>query len=254
MTDAPPFGSLKSDYTAYGAAAELFNCRDKEILLAGPAGTGKSRAALEKLYAAAVKYPGMRGLIIRKTRASLSEAALQTWEEHVLPENSPLRTGVSRSHRNSYILQNGSHIDVGGFDVGGQDATARIMSREYDMIYIQEATECSERDWENATSRLRSPVMPYRQLIGDCNPDAPHHWLYQRCQSGFTKMLHSRHADNPTVTESYLETLSRLTGVRRQRLFLGLWVAAKGQVYEGWDERVHRVDAGQLREWGILTS
>ncbi len=56
------------------------------------------------------------------------------------------------------------------------------------------------------------------------------------------------------MTESYLETLSRLTGVRRQRLFLGLWVAAKGQVYEGWDERVHRVDAGQLREWGILTS
>src|SRR5260221_4133638 len=123
MIAAPPFGTLKSDYTAYGAAAELFNCREKECLLAGPAGTGKSRAALEKLYAAAVKYPGMRGLIIRKTRASLSEAALQTWEEHVLPENSPLRNGVTRGARRSYVLRNGSEINMGGFEISSSQDT-----------------------------------------------------------------------------------------------------------------------------------
>ncbi len=245
-------GTLKGDYVPYGAADELWGCMDREVLLSGPAGTGKSRAALEKLYACAVRFPGMRALIIRKTRASLSEAALQTFEDHVLPENSPLRTGVSRSHRESYKLRNGSLINVGGFDVGGQDAKARIMSTEYDMIYIQEAIECTERDWENATSRLRAPVMPYRQLIADTNPDAPHHWLYQRCERGLTRMLYSRHEDNPTCTPAYLETLRRLTGVRHKRLYLGLWVAAEGQVYEEWDPAVHRVDVGQMQEWGVI--
>ncbi len=252
MTAAPPFGTLKGDYKPYGAALELWRSREPELLLSGPAGTGKSRAALQKIYCAAVKYPGMRALIIRKTRASLSEAALQTFEEHVLPANSPLLSGVSRSHRESYRLKNGSLINCGGFDVGGQDAKARIMSTEYDMIYTQEAIECTEKDWENATSRLRNPVMPYHQLIADTNPDAPHHWLYQRCQAGLTRMLHSRHEDNPTCTPEYLETLRRLTGVRHKRLYLGLWVAAEGQVYEGWDPALHCVDCAQLQEWGLI--
>ena len=120
---------------------------------------GKSRAALEKLYTAAVKYPGMRGLIIRKTRASLSEAALQTWEEHVLPENSPLRNGVTRGARRSYILRNGSEINLGGFEVSSSKETEPVMSREYDMIYIQEATECSEKDWELATMPSASSML-----------------------------------------------------------------------------------------------
>ena len=36
------------------------------------AGTGKSRAALEKLHFAAEKYPGMRGLILRPSMARMA--------------------------------------------------------------------------------------------------------------------------------------------------------------------------------------
>ena len=34
-------------YGPRGAAAELFGCRDPEVLIEGPAGTGKTRAVLE---------------------------------------------------------------------------------------------------------------------------------------------------------------------------------------------------------------
>src|SRR5947207_8249 len=86
-------------YTAYGAAAQLWASRAPEIVVSGPAGTGKSRACLEKLHYCALKYRGMRGLIIRKTRESLSEAALVTFEEKVLPEWSPIKEGPRRNFR-----------------------------------------------------------------------------------------------------------------------------------------------------------
>jgi phage terminase large subunit len=56
-------------YQPFGSAKEVFYAQDPEVLIAGAAGTGKSRAVIEKLYAcAAIKNPGMRGLMIRKTR------------------------------------------------------------------------------------------------------------------------------------------------------------------------------------------
>jgi PBSX family phage terminase large subunit len=246
-TAEPPLGALQGDYRGYGAAAELWRCKETTVLISGPAGTGKSRAVLEKLYACAVKYPGMRALLTRKTRESLSEAALFTFEEKVLPAGSPLANGSQRRMRQHYRLANTSEIIVAGLD-----KPEKLMSTEYDLIYVQEATECEERDIEMLTTRLRNNVMPYQQLLLDCNPDAPHHWLYQRCAAGRCRLLESRHDENPTVTPEYLATLDALTGVRYQRLRLGLWVAAEGQVYAEWDPAVHRVDEAQLREWGVL--
>ena len=235
-------------YAARGAAAELWRARAGELVLSGPAGTGKSRACLEKLHFCALKYRGMRGLIIRKTRESLSEAALVTFEDKVLPEGSPLTEGARRNFRQAYHYANGSTIVVGGLDKPG-----KIMSTEYDLIYVQEATELDLGAWLALTTRLRNNVMPYQQLIADCNPDAPTHWLWLRTQSGALAMLHSRHEDNPRLWRDgdwtaegrdYLATLDRLgalnpetgkvEGTEYARLRLGQWVQATGLVYDVW--------------------
>lgn len=219
--------------------------RREEIVLSGPAGTGKSRACLEKLHLCALNYPRMRGLILRKTRESLTQAALVTFEEKVLPEGSRLTDGAQRNVRQVYRYPNGTEIVVGGLD-----KASKVMSTEYDLVYVQEATELAEDDWEKLTTRLRNGIMPYQQLIADCNPDAPTHWLKQRANDGRTLLLESRHEDNPTVTAAYLARLDALTGVRLQRLRWGRWVAAEGQVYEGWDAAVHRIDRFEIpREW-----
>ena len=60
--------------------SEVFASRGPEVLLSGPAGTGKSRAALHTMMLA---NPGARGLIIRKTLASLGSMGLVTWREKV---------------------------------------------------------------------------------------------------------------------------------------------------------------------------
>lgn len=195
----------------------------------------------------------MRGLMARKTRASLTESAMVTFDEKVLHELDRVNFHTTTQE---YRYPNGSVIVVGGLD-----KATKIMSSEYDMMYVQEATEPTEHDWESLTTRLRNGVMPYQQLLGDCNPDSPSHWLKKRADAGKTLMLESRHEDNPTLWDrikggwtelgaAYIAKLEALTGVRYLRLRKGIWAAAEGMVYDGWDRAVHLVDAFPIpREW-----
>ncbi len=231
---------LEHVYEPRGACNALFSCREPEVLISGPAGTGKSRACLEKLHLMALVNPGMRGLIIRKTLASLGSTALVTWREHVVAEALENRTveyyGGSAEHPAQYRYSNGSVVVV-----GGMDKASKIMSSEYDAVYVQEATELTEDDWEALSTRLRHGKISFQQLMGDANPNAPTHWLAQRNDKGQTLRLESRHEDNPllyendTLTErgtEYMARLDALTGVRYARLRKGLWVAAEGIIYD----------------------
>lgn len=245
MTDV-----LERVYTPRGAALDVINARDNEVLVSGPAGTGKSRACLEKLHHVALANPGMRGLIVRKTAASLTSTALATWKQFVIPESLARGHveyyGGSAEEPAQYRYQNGSKILI-----GGMDKPTKIMSSEYDIIFAQEATELTITDWEHLTTRLRHGRVSFQQLMADCNPDRPDHWLKQRCDSGTCKILYARHEDNPVLFDAsgnltdegreYIGRLDNLTGVRLQRLRHGRWVAAEGVIYEGFDPTVHLV-------------
>jgi PBSX family phage terminase large subunit len=235
-------------YRAYGNLHAAWPYRDDELLIAGPAGTGKSRFALERIHAACLRWPRARFLIARKTRESLTESALVTFETKVLPEGSPIAWGPSRRLRQLYRYPNGSEIVVGGLD-----KPSKIMSTEFDGAYVQEAIELNENDWESITTRLRNGVVPFQQLLADTNPDQPFHWLKVRCDRRDCRMVESRHEDNPVLWDQragrwtaaglkYIAKLDRLTGARKERLRFGRWVQAEGVVYEEWDRALHLID------------
>jgi phage terminase large subunit len=230
-----------------GSALQLFGCRRSEVLLSGAAGTGKSRACLEKLHAMALQNPGMRGLIVRKTAVSLTSSALVTYQKIVAAEaiasGEVVFYGGSRQEAAGYRYGNGSFLTIAGLD-----KSSRIMSTEFDTIYCQEATELDENDWESLTTRLRNGVVSFQQLLADCNPGPPQHWLNQRCTRGQTVMIPCRHEDNPRLYDdgewtaegaAYLAILEALTGVRYLRLRKGLWAAAEGIIYDTFDPAVH---------------
>lgn len=233
-------------YRPRGAALDLLYCRAPEVLVEGPAGTGKTRAVLEKAHLVARKYKGARILFARKTRSSLSQTALQIFEDAVVERGSPILHGAARSNRSSYRYPNGSEIVLGGLD-----NVERIMSAEYDMVCVFEATEVAQDEWEKLQTRLRHGALyelhdsrPWHQIIGECNPQAPTHWLNVRASTpGRMVRLVSRHEDNPACTAEYIELLSQLTGVRRERLYFGRWAAAEGLVYDGFDRTLHVVPA-----------
>jgi PBSX family phage terminase large subunit len=241
---APPPNVLARE--PRGAALDLLYDRAPELLIEGPAGTGKTLACLTKLHVCLAKYPRSRALIARKTRESLTESALVEFEGSVLVGRAAaIARGADRSRRQRYTYPNRSELVV-----SGMDKNSKIMSAQYDLIYVPECTELSEDDWESLTTRNRNNVMPYQQMIADCNPSSPTHWLNQRAnQGGMTRLL-SRHEDNPSVTPEYLDTLRRLTGVRRARLYEGRWAAAEGIVYDNYDATTHLIDRFPIpAEW-----
>lgn len=240
-------------------AGKLIRSKAPEILLSGPAGTGKSVACLLKLHGAALSYPNSRHLILRKTRVSLTDTALVTFESRVLHPDDPLHAGAHRANRHSYVYPNKSEIVL-----GGMDKASRIMSSDYDLIYVQESIELAEEEWEALTTRLRNNRLPYQQLLADTNPERPTHWLKRRCDVGKTVLLESRHEDNPLLYArgawtpfglNYLSKLDALTGPRKLRLRHGRWVQAEGVVYPEWDPSIHLVDRFQIPDsWPRLLS
>lgn len=242
------------------------NSRAPEVLLSGPAGTGKSRAILEKLHLICLLSPNVRVLMVRRTLESLKTSALVTWERDVIKEAKLDGTvsyyGGSVREPAQYRYRNGSCVAMAGLD-----KPDKVMSTEWDIIYVQEAAELEDEDgWLALSSRLRNGAISFQQLIADCNPSHPMHWLKVRCDAGQTLMLHSRHEDNPryfdddgAVTAAgadYMARLDALTGVRRLRLRDGIWAAAEGMIYEGWDPSIHVVKrfeppADWQRIWSI---
>lgn len=230
-----------------GAAHTLLHSQAPEITISGPAGTGKSLACLWKLHICATEIPNLRALLVRKTLASLKGSGLVTMDEKVDPyRGGVVFRGDTMKRPAQYLYPNGSVIVV-----GGMDKASKVMSAEYDLAYVQEATELDENDWEAITTRLRNGRMNYQQLLGDCNPDAPTHWLKLRADAGRCLMLESRHEDNPTVTPDYLARLDALTGVRLLRLRYGVWAAAEGMVYQdAWERRRNVINRFDIpREW-----
>ncbi|WP_424891800.1 phage terminase large subunit [Streptomyces sp. XH2] len=238
-------------YEPRGAARELFKTRDSEVAMAGPAGTGKSLACLYRVHFAALNNPGIRCLVVRKTAVSLGSTTLVTFEKKVAAH--ALAAGIVRWYGGSpreaacYRYDNGSVIVV-----GGMDKPEKVLSAEYDLVFVDEATELTETDWETIGTRLRNGRLGWQQQIAACNPAQPTHWIKQRSDRGGMRMLHSRHHDNPayvnadgTLTEQgrdYMGKLDALTGVRRLRYRDGIWAAAEGVIYEGWDEALHVVE------------
>lgn len=248
LLEPPP--TSDRPYPPRGAARELFACEAGEVLLEGPAGTGKSRAALEKVFMVCDNYPGVRCLLMRQTRESMSESVLVTFETKVVPENHPILSGASRRFRQVYEFSNGSTIVVGGLD-----KPDKIMSTDYDYIVVFEATEIFEDALEKLTTRLRNGVLPYQQIVCDCNPGASTHWLNQRANAGQMERLLSRHEDNPELHDGndwtkkgvdYISKLDRLGGHRRERLRFGRWATAEGLVYADWDPAIHVVDREEI--------
>lgn len=236
-------------YKPVGSARDLIAARDLEVLAVGPAGTGKTLAACWKIHLACLRYPGIRVLMVRKTLESLKSGALNTFINGVQPGRFGVETfGGNKFFPAEFRYPNGSVILV-----SGMDKAEKILSAEFDIIYVNEITEPGfmESDLEVLLTRLRNGKMPYQQIISDGNPSGPRHWMNRRCNEGKTRRITSTHKDNPVywdtrkgdwtdVGRQYVQTvLAGLTGVQRKRLFEGVWAAAEGLVYSEFNPEQH---------------
>lgn len=227
---------------------------DRELILSGPAGTGKSLANLNYINRQMWKYPRLRVLCVRKVRADLAESILVTYERDILGYDNPICGSQKRQSRDVYTYPNGSVMVIGGMDRPG-----RFLSSEWDIIYAPECQQLTLDEWEMLVQRkARDGKYPYPQIRGDVNPDRPDHWIIQRSNDGKLTLLSTTHADNPKYwditandwtplgREYVLGTLESLTGIRRERYLLGKWVSAEGAIYPDFDPTMHVIDPFEI--------
>ena len=168
-----------SEFVAHGAVRQLWRiCKWPggmyQILLEGPAGTGKTRGLLEWVNFMAEEYPGIRVLFLRKTKGSLAESVLDTWENHVL---GPAIVGEAGVHnRQFYHYPNGTHIVLGG--VANEAQETKTFSTQFDIVVFFEGREMgSMRTWNKLARANRNFKMPWQIRIADTNPGSQFHWL-----------------------------------------------------------------------------
>lgn len=249
----------KSDegFKFYGGAREFWRYKGQETILWGSYETGKTIAALSKLHALLVKYPNSRAFMTRGTYKSLLSTAIVTYENKILPvkpsdpKSAIVKYGGSKPEH--YDYPNGSHLLI-----VGMDNPDKLLSGEFDYGYVNQAEEITLGDWETLIGRCtgRAGNAPYTQVMGDCNPSIPTHWILHRAS---LKLFEQRHEHNPNlynqetgeVTEQgkkSLSILSSLTGIRKKRGYQGIWASNEGVVYEGFDKGIHVIARDKVPE------
>jgi phage terminase large subunit len=203
-----------------------------------------------KCHLAMLGSPGARALFARKTLTSLTSSTLVTFRKFVAAE--AIRSGLvsfyggSQQEPAAFRYANGSVIVVGSLE-----KSMRLLSTEYDLAFVDEAVETDPDDLDIIVTRLRHGRLSYQQLIMCTNPGGPTHHLKVRCDTGRTRMLYSRHEDNPRLYQdgewteygkTYLTRLDTLVGVRYQRMRHGLWVASENAVYDEFSPAEHVID------------
>lgn len=226
-----------------GAAAAIQAERSPEWIISGPSETGKTVGALSLLDRLARRYKKSQWAIIRKTRTSMDGTVLKRYRSNFE------RAGVHAfggQHAEWFDYPGGARIWVCGLDNPG-----KILSGEFDGIYVNQAEELTLADWETLTTRTtgRAGNVDFGGMtFGDANPGAPSHWIKHRAT---LKLFESRHEDNPTLFDNQgqittqgvrtMRVLDALTGVRKDRLRHGRWVQAEGTVYQ-FNAAIHLVD------------
>ena len=227
--------------------------RDKSlvVLLDGPAGTGKSHLWAYKMDALMRKYPGCMGLMVRKTRESMTNSTLLFFEHVVIAGDPNVR--LKQQHKR-FEYSNGSMLAYGGMKDDRQREAIRSIGLQggLDFVWMEEAHLFTLADFEELIPRMRGDAAGWRQIMLSTNPDSDQHWIYKRLIQGQEAVRYiARTADNTYNPSDYESAvLERLTGVRRKRLKDGSWVAAEGAVYEDYRYEIHVVEPFELPvEW-----
>lgn len=243
-------------YQPWGGVRQLWNPHivAPEILLDGPAGTGKTRGCGEWAVDELRSSRGLRIGYFRKTRESMNETVLNSLEQFVLGSvHDPALTAKERRNRKSYLFpETGGQLILAGFD-----DIQKLFSLELTHGIIEEAIEVTQTEatalWRGLRYRPEGYTRPHR-LVYATNPGPEDSWLNWRCTdldpAGRALRLVSRHEDNPRITDEFLANLrDNMHGEMRERMYEGKWVAAQGRIVGTFGR--HNILSGLMDEGAL---
>lgn len=205
------------------------------LLLTGSAGGGKSRLYGQMMHRDMLLYPNAQGVILRKTRESMNNSTVLSFERTVIGKDARVKHNRGQ-HRFEY--SNGSIIAYGGMKDEDQREQIRSigLAGGVDRAWLEEATRFEKADFNELLARMRGTATPYTQIGLTTNPDSPTHWIKtDLIDAGLASVYFSGAKDNIHNAPDYQAKLNMMTGIQRLRLLEGKWIQAEGVVFDNWD-------------------
>ena len=183
----------------------LFECESRYLVLKGGGGSGKSIFAGRKVLERCISEPGHRFLVCRKVARTLRESCFAQLRGQIAEHYPDCGAVVNRGDLR-IAFPNGSEILFAGLD------DVEKLKSIYDItgIWIEEASELLEADFNQLDIRLRTQCPYYLQIILTFNPISITHWLKARFfdRSDPRATVHeSTYRDNRFLTQEAVKTL-----------------------------------------------
>lgn len=183
----------------------LFFDEHRYLVLKGGGGSGKSIFAGRKVLERATSEPGHRVLVCRKVARTIRESCF----EQLCGQCADFYPGSGwRANKSDLSIgfANGSKILFAGLD----DVEKLKSIYDITMIWIEEASELEEGDFNQLDIRLRTEFPHYLQMIISFNPISATHWLKKRFfdrPDPRATVHESTYKDNRFLTEEAIRTL-----------------------------------------------
>ena len=241
----------------------------KHVMFGGARGGGKSWVVRDKAKRLALRYPGIRLLIVRRTFQELEN-------NHIQPLCGEL-AGIAKyiKAQRQFFFPNGSTLRF-GYCAKDSDLD-QYQGAEYDVIFLDEATQLKELWIRKITACVRGVNDFPKRVYYTCNPGGVSHGYMKRLfidrkfEPGENpddySFIQSLVTDNMALMESqpdYVDQLKALPPKLREAWLYGRWDVYEGQFFEDFFDRpehyrdrrfTHVIDPFEIPEdWKIYRS
>lgn len=238
----------------------LFFDKHPRLVLCGGGGSGKSIFAGRKVLERVTTEEGHRWLVCRKVAKTLRDSCFAQLRGQ-LAEFYPGSGAKINLSDMRISFPNGSEILFAGLD----DVEKLKSIYNITGIWIEEASEVTEADYNQLTIRLRGETKYYQQIILSFNPISITHWLKKRFfdrTDPEVRTHRSTYKDNrflPEKDRRVLEAFRDTDPYYYQVYCLGEWGVTGKTVFDGQavSERLSRIPEPIRRglfEGGVWTS
>jgi PBSX family phage terminase large subunit len=221
---------------------EFLGAKTKHIGFGGARGGGKSWSVRTKAKLLSFRFEGIRILIVRRTYPELINNHINILRKELL--------GIAKYNDKDKVLKffNGSTINFTYCD--NDKDLDRLQGVEYDVIFLDEATQLSEYQMKTITACLRGVNDFPKRVYYTCNPGGQGHGYIKRIfidkkyEDGEIpqdySFIQSLVTDDKVLMESqpdYIKQLEALPPKLRRAWLEGDWNVYEGQVFEDFYDR-----------------
>lgn len=232
----------------------FFKARRRFVAYGGARGGGKTWAVRMKAMLLSSRYAGINILVIRRTYPELLQ-------NHILPLQAELHDLAHWNERQKrFISPNGSNIWFGY--CSAERDVLRYQGQEYDIIFIDEATQLTEFQFQTFKGCLRGVNDFPKRMYLTCNPGGVGHAWVKRLfidrqyvageRPEDYEFIQAKVTDNPVLLEKdpeYVHMLESLPYELREAWLNGSWDIFAGQYFSEWNRDVHVVEPFVIPPW-----